>query len=84
MPGDKLNGSTVIASVTYRDYPDTAYSVVLLNEQAPYYTVQILCPTAPGVYTVELDQDHENLVSAVIGINVNSKKLGYMDIGGDY
>ena len=81
MPNDVINGSTVVASVEYRDEPSLIALVLLLNKQAPYFTVahyyQEASPDAP-VYPrghLLVHGDFENIVPAV---------EEYTQQGGDY
>ena len=73
MPGDRLSGSTVVASVYYGDDQAT---LLLLNEQAPYYTVVIVALNAGLSYPwTHHGGDHLNIIAAV---------RDYEQCGGDF
>lgn len=74
LPNDRLNGSTVVASCYYGD--DTAV-VLLLNEQAPYFTVSTMLLPRLGEagYRVETEESFPNIVPAADA---------YVQSGGDY
>jgi hypothetical protein len=77
MPGQKLDKSTVVASVVFDDeHVPYRYTVVLLNRQPPYYTVQTVQDGGKGrAYVVEESYDYPNIVPAV---------RAYEQMGGDW
>lgn len=80
LPGDKLFDKTVIASVVYSDNEDfvvedrVAWTLLLLNNSAPYFGVAIIEARQYGYEIVQYDE-HENIVPAV---------HTYEQWGGDY
>ncbi len=105
LPGNHLGDSIVIASVIYREAGDDTipenlrdelhdidlYTLLVLNDEPPYYTVGTGYWGENGIWIWIHEQDHRNIVPAVIGDPPMTKqnrdqehRLGYGDLGGDY
>lgn len=79
MPNTKLSGGTVVASCYYRDldekdrehlppndnWPNVVYLVLLLNEDAPYFTVAHIADNGYGSYKILASESRWNIVEAV-------------------
>lgn len=68
LPGDKYDGKTVIASVIYTDEPDVGdeplWTLILLNESSPHFSVVVCSGEDPDVYYNNVG-DFFNIVFAV-------------------
>lgn len=99
LPGNNLDGGIVIASVSYREandnsipiemrdvrHGDDLQTILLLNDEPPYYTVGTGGWDSLGVWRWDWKQDHMNIVPAVNGDKDGTNHLlGYIDAGGDY
>lgn len=79
MPNTKLNGRTVVASCYYRDldekdreylpaddnWPNVVYLVLLLNKNAPYFTVAHIADDGYGSYKILASESRWNIVEAI-------------------
>lgn len=79
LPGDVLSGKRVIASVIYREPDNEAepieYTLILLNEGPPFYTVGIYKSEGFGGFTPVIESNFPNIVPAV---------REYEQMGGDF